>query len=666
MGTACGMALFMNAAPSVAQEVLRLEAEEAMLTGVQVRSSAVGYSGTGYVDGFDTDGDQVQFTFTIEPGLYTVLIGYATPYGEKGYGLTINGADLGSMFPPSGGKFTEMEAGKIRLVEGENVAVIAKGWGWFYLDYIRFIPAVVSPPLVPAGTLTDTAALGSSQEVFNYLVSMYGKKVLSGQQTLEDVAYIESVTGRIPAVGVIDLIDYSVSRQERGATPETTSEEMIAWQKSTGGLVSISWHWNAPDDLIDEPGKEWWRGFYTYATTFDLQAALQDTTSRRYRLLLRDMDVIANELRKFYNEGIPVLWRPLHEASGGWFWWGARGSAPYQQLWRIMYDRFTHHFGLHNLIWVSTHGGHDWYAGDPYVDIVGLDIYESPQSTMSAQWEGDQAHFNGTKLLALSESGTIPVPQNIIDYGTWWSWFSMWSGTFPREVGDQKLSDVYNDTLIITVDELPEWNWDVPEPLDAFGITDPDAPLETPPSATGVTFTGALFAGSTLTGSYLYSDVNGDEEGESLFQWLAASDDQGGGMKELEGETGLSCVVSDTLRQQFVAFRVTPVAATGGAGTLTGAPVRSPFQQISVVGTALIPAGSPTAYPVPAGDRLILDRCTGFDSVELIDVTGTVLQYRETRNMSSMEISMAGHARGAYFLRLSRGDGCSEIIRIVK
>ena len=32
------------------------------------------------------------------------------------------------------------------------------------------------------------------------------------------------------------------------------------------------------------------------------------------------------ELKKLQASKIPVLWRPLHEAGGKWFWWGAKTS----------------------------------------------------------------------------------------------------------------------------------------------------------------------------------------------------------------------------------------------------------------------------------------------------------------------------------------------------
>ena len=55
-------------------------------------------------------------------------------------------------------------------------------------------------------------------------------------------------------------------------------------------------------------------------------SALADPAGEDYALLLRDIDAIAVELQKFEDAGVPVIWRPLHEAQGGWFWWGAQGA----------------------------------------------------------------------------------------------------------------------------------------------------------------------------------------------------------------------------------------------------------------------------------------------------------------------------------------------------
>lgn len=80
--------------------------------------------------------------------------------------------------------------------------------------------------------------------------------------------------------------------------------------------------------IIDEPGKEWWRGFYADSVTFDLEKALSDTESEEYKLLLADIDTIAVQLQRLKDAHVPILFRPLHEAEGGWFWWGAKGPEP--------------------------------------------------------------------------------------------------------------------------------------------------------------------------------------------------------------------------------------------------------------------------------------------------------------------------------------------------
>ena len=66
------------------------------------------------------------------------------------------------------------------------------------------------------------------------------------------------------------------------------------------------------------------KSFYTENTDFDCELALIEGTEEN-KALMEDLDLIAEELKKFKNENIPVLWRPLHEADGGWFWWGAKG-----------------------------------------------------------------------------------------------------------------------------------------------------------------------------------------------------------------------------------------------------------------------------------------------------------------------------------------------------
>lgn len=179
--------------------------------------------------------------------------------------------------------------------------------------------------------------------------------------------------GKTPAVLGVDLIEYSPSRVEHGST-STAVEDAIAHAEK-GGIVTVVWHWNAPTGLYDTTDEPWWSGFYTAATDFDIAAALSDTTNANYTLIIRDIDAIAVQLKRLQDADVPILFRPLHEAEGGWFWWGAKGPEPCKALWKLVYDRWTNFHGLNNLVWVWNSVAADWYPGDDVTDILSADVY---------------------------------------------------------------------------------------------------------------------------------------------------------------------------------------------------------------------------------------------------------------------------------------------------
>ncbi len=440
----------------------RAEAEAGNLSGVTVATTNAGYSGTGYVTGFDNGTDQVSITFNATGGLYDLSVGYASPFGDKGVDYQVNDEKGSSVFKQTLSGYSTLMAGKFLLTEGLNTVVIRNGWGYFNIDYIQLTPTTVPLPVKPPKTLVDARATPATTGLFSYMVDQYGSKLISGQQ--DDVEYVLEKTGKEPAIGAFDLMDYSPSRIENQAdlTPVRTTEAMINWAKKGEGrgIISLSWHWNAPTDLINEaPDKLWWSGFYTKATTFDLAAVLADKNGSRYQLLLRDIDVIALQLKKLQAADVPVLWRPLHEASGKWFWWGAKGAGPFKELWQIMYNRLTNYHQLHNLIWVySGTNALDpaWYPGDQYVDIVGEDIYTDATDNMSGNWLNALSQFDGKKMVALTESGTLPNLTKVRAFATWWSWFSIWTNRL-KDVPVEVIQGIYNSDDVITRDELPNW-----------------------------------------------------------------------------------------------------------------------------------------------------------------------------------------------------------------
>ena len=175
-------------------------------------------------------------------------------------------------------------------------------------------------------------------------------------------------------------------------------------------------------------------------------------------------------------KGIAVVWRPLHEASGGWFWWGTASAECYVQLYRLVFNRMVTTNGLKNLIWVWNINtdpslGYDysalngaWYPGDDYVDIVAVDVYDPLNNHNSgANYFNKIVSDVGTnKMIALSENGAIPDIDSIAEDKAYWSywmtWSQTWSGNFLEKTTTEMWKRNLDDERIIALDNMPGWD----------------------------------------------------------------------------------------------------------------------------------------------------------------------------------------------------------------
>lgn len=96
------------------------------------------------------------------------------------------------------------------------------------------------------------------------------------------------------------------------------------------------------------------------------------------------LDIIAEYALALQQENVPILFRPFHENSGGWFWWGTSTSADsYRAIWRYMVN-YLQAKGVHNMLYVYSPNGPidsetDYlsrFPGDAYVDVLGFDFYD--------------------------------------------------------------------------------------------------------------------------------------------------------------------------------------------------------------------------------------------------------------------------------------------------
>lgn len=340
-------------------------------------------------------------------------------------------------------------------------------------------PGMGSPTQGPMrNSPVNSDANAITQSVYTYLQSVWGHYMLSGQQ---DQTWKDSIdqyqrciddTGRAPAMMGYDFMNYGL--YWNGISGLTQTEEAIEhWQR--GGLVSFAWHWRDPNADEGTVGE-----FYSEDTAFEIPIVNGelDTASASYANMEADIEMIAAELQTLEDAGVPVLWRPLHEASGGWFWWGRSDRADgvpaaFAQvvLWRHLYERLTNDFGLDNLIWIWNGQSGAWYPGDNYVDIVSHDIYDGENNYESQIGVYDLAagYSQEVKMVALSENSNIPDPDLMAVDGAWWLYFMVWNDG-DTEAGVTSNNNfwtgeyfnsnahkvhVYNHDLVITLDELP-------------------------------------------------------------------------------------------------------------------------------------------------------------------------------------------------------------------
>lgn len=423
---------------------VRYEAETATLAGTEVKTGT-DFSNGGCVDGFDTAGDAVTFNVNVaQAGRYNIIIGYATPYGQKNNTLMVNGSVISDCVFPASTTVQQLTVNNISLKAGANTVAIVNSWGWMQVDYIDIQLGEVRAPLTPVQpNLVNPYASTNTKALMKYLTDNYGSKIITGQQSggLDEINYIYSLTGKLPAIQGFDIL-----------SGDADIEKAKTWA-SYGGIVELCWHWRAPSG-----GNE----FYTNSTTFDITKAVTPGTAEN-ALILKDIDATAAKLKVLQDAGIPVLWRPLHEASGGWFWWGAKGAEPLKQLYKILFDKLTNEYKLNNLIWVWTSGtdstASTWYPGDTYADIIGVDNYPQTPDHGSFVNSFDTLVAVGAKnkLVTMSENGPIPDTDNLQADGAAWSYFSTWSGKFimdEKENTSELIKKVYTSDYAITLDEL--------------------------------------------------------------------------------------------------------------------------------------------------------------------------------------------------------------------
>ncbi len=187
-----------------------------------------------------------------------------------------------------------------------------------------------------------------------------------------------------------------------GNAAEFIANEAASIDTSAEACVMIT-----AEESANDPGGA--SGLYPSAAT------LSSEYGENIKKILRnnfisELQEYAKLIKMLDDNGVPIFFRPYHETNGAWFWFSAAsmpenlnnhsntqgqnqindGSVErFKKLWEYTYKFFENECGFDNLLWIyspnitdnngswSTGAVMKYYPGDAYVDVMGIDWYES-------------------------------------------------------------------------------------------------------------------------------------------------------------------------------------------------------------------------------------------------------------------------------------------------
>lgn len=237
-----------------------------------------------------------------------------------------------------------------------------------------------------------------------------------------DRSDVKSIVGDYPAVMSFDLghIELGKANSLDNVPFSRIRAEIIA-QYERGGMNTISWH-------LDNP--------VTGGNSWDVSDSTVVTSvlpgGSNHAKMLDWIDRLADFMLSLQTEEgvkVPVLFRPWHEHTGSWFWWGQAFCTDdeYKALWRMTYDRLVEK-KVDNLLFGYSPGTEPQnvdeymarYPGNDMIDLVGFDCYQyngeyAVQMEKALDILAEVAQIN-QKAMAVTETGYETIPD-----AQWWT-----------------------------------------------------------------------------------------------------------------------------------------------------------------------------------------------------------------------------------------------------
>ncbi|MDA3817033.1 MAG: glycosyl hydrolase [Prolixibacteraceae bacterium] len=275
----------------------------------------------------------------------------------------------------------------------------------------------------------------AAEALYNKLISLKEKGIMIGHQDALVYGHswrnggepdIKAVTGYYPAVFGWELGDIELGKSY--TLDSVTTDEIIngiKWVHKNGGINTISWHANNPLTA----GNSWDTSSKEVVSSI-LPGGVKH---KEYKRMLDNMANFFHQLTDDNGELIPVIFRPFHEHTGSWFWWGYDlcNTSDYKKLWRFTVS-YLKGRDLHNILYTYSSASKissreeylERYPGDDIIDIIGFDEYQGGI-------EGKEGYINSVKngmdiivpiaeerkkIVILAETGMGGLPD-----AKWWT-----------------------------------------------------------------------------------------------------------------------------------------------------------------------------------------------------------------------------------------------------
>jgi hypothetical protein len=284
---------------------------------------------------------------------------------------------------------------------------------------------------------SDKNATRETVRLYNNLKRSSKKGYLFGHQ--DDLAYgvkwkyvegrsdVKEVTGDYPALYGWELSHLELDEKVNIDTvPFNNIKHYIQAAYARGAVNTISWHGTNP-----MTGKSAWDPAAGTVASILPGGAKHDL----YKSQLDKVAAFLLSLRGKNGELIPVLYRPFHELTGNWFWWGAAScsATEYKDIYRFTVHYLKDVKKVHNLIYVYNTSDNfnnadnflERYPGDDVVDVLSFDTYASGDPINGATFAKNLDYHLSVieklaqdkhKLYAVAEAGYNHVPDN-----QWWT-----------------------------------------------------------------------------------------------------------------------------------------------------------------------------------------------------------------------------------------------------